>query len=91
MHNLLHVPGVILDNDRFHLVFMKNLARLGVAFYLLAVFFVVFHNVRYEAIRLLEGRYLVPLLMGVLGAIALLHVIQEATDDEPASGSGKNK
>ncbi len=61
---------------------MKNLARLGVAFYLLVVFFVVFHNVRYDASRLLEGRYLVPLLMGVLGAVALLYVIKEATDDE---------
>ena len=61
---------------------MKNLARLGVAFYLLVVFFVVFHNVRYEAVRLLEARYLVPLLMGVLGAVALLYVIKEATDEE---------
>jgi hypothetical protein len=61
---------------------MKNLARLGVAFYLLVVFFVVFHNVRYDASRLLEARYLVPLLMGVLGAVALLYVIKEATDEE---------
>ena len=70
---------------------MKNLARLGVVFYLLAVFFVVFHNVRYKAIRLLEAPYLVPLLMGILGAMALLHVIEEETDDESVSGSGKNK
>ena len=61
---------------------MKNLARLGVAFYLLVVFFVVSHNVRYDFIRLLEARYLVPLLMGVLGAVALLYVIKEATDEE---------
>lgn len=61
---------------------MKNLARFGVALYFAMVFFVVFHNVRYDASRLLEGRYLVPLLMGVLGAIALLYVIQEEMDEE---------
>ncbi len=63
---------------------MKNLARVAVAFYFLAVFFVIFHNVRYEAVRLLEARYLVPLLMGVLGAIALLYVIQQETNDDEA-------
>ena len=66
-------------------VYMKNLARLGAVFYFAAVFFVVFHNAGFQLRTLLETRFLVMLLMGCLGFIVILKVIQEETNesDEP--------
>jgi hypothetical protein len=61
---------------------MKNLARFGAVLYCLAVFFVVFHNAGLQFHRLLETRFLVMLLLGGLGFIVILKVIQEETVDE---------
>jgi hypothetical protein len=60
---------------------MKNVGRFSAVLYLATVFFVIFHNVGFQLSGLLESRFLVMLLMGVLGFIAILKVIKEATDE----------
>ena len=59
---------------------MKKLAPFVALVYFAGVFFVVFHNAGYWLSNLLEPRFLVMLLMGGLGFIAILKVIQEETD-----------
>lgn len=46
-----------------------------------AVFFVVFHNAGWQLRNLLEARFLTMLLMGAIGFIAILKVIQEEPDE----------
>ena len=59
----------------------KNVARFAAVLYFAAVFFVVFHNTGYQLYSLLKARFLVMLLMGALGFIAILKVIQEEPDE----------
>ena len=56
---------------------MKNLGRFGAVLYFAVVFFVVFHNAGFQLRGLLDTRLMVMLLMGVLGFVALLIVVQE--------------
>lgn len=60
---------------------MKNLARFGAVLYLLAVFFVVFHNTGFRWEGLLEARFLTMLLMGIIAFIVILQVIKEEADE----------
>ena len=48
---------------------------------MVAVFCVVFHNAGFQLEGLLQGRFLIMLLMGALGFIAILKVIQEEPDE----------
>ena len=59
----------------------KNIARFCALLYMVAVFFVVFHNAGFQLEGLLQGRFLIMLLMGALGFIAILKVIQEEPDE----------
>lgn len=59
----------------------KNIARFSAVLYMAAVFFVVFHNAGFQLRNLLEARFLTMLLMGAIGFIAILKVIQEEPDE----------
>ena len=59
---------------------MKKLAPFVALLYFAGVFFVVFHNAGFQMRNLLESRFLVMLLMGCLGFMAILRVIREEID-----------
>lgn len=61
---------------------MKNLTRFGALLYFFGVCFVVYHNAG-TLEGMLQARFITMILMGIIGFIVLLKVIDEATDESP--------
>lgn len=60
---------------------MKKLARVGAVLYIVMVFFVVFHNTGYQWERLLEAKFITPLMLAIVSFIVIMQVIKEAIDE----------